>query len=586
MCGLEFGWLEMVHPDDRTNAAEAFRQAVATREHFRFEHRLRYQGTTWRWALGVGSPRFGPNDNFLGYVGSLIDIHDRKIAEENLRQSQDRHGLLLASMGQGWGVLEVVHDVDGSNPVDYRILEANEAFAKITKLENVPGRTVRELAPNLDPGLSTLLSKVAAITTAKRFIHQDETIGRHLQVTACRLPSKGAVVIVLLIDDVTHDVERERELQETKERYQAFVANSSEGIWRIEFEEPIDTTAPAEVQIDAIYLHSRFAECNLAFARMYGFSELSDVIGRTLELTLPRSPESEAFLRTIIANAYRVTDVESREQRNDGSSVWFSNSMSGVVDKQRLVRVWGTQRDISDRVQVQIALEQSDEHKNNFLATLGHELRNLIAPARYATEIMRRPDVPAATADRQKTIIERQVHHIGRLIDDLLDISRIARDRIDMKMERVQLQDVVRSAGENAACVFAEKNQQLDTRYPPEPLYVRGDEVRLVQVLTNLLTNAAKYSPRGSGVHLSLQVDHTVATIIVRDEGEGLHATHLERVFDLFYQGTNSAAQGGLGIGLALVRRIVELHGGSVRARSEGPGKGSEFVVCLPLSGA
>jgi signal transduction histidine kinase/CheY-like chemotaxis protein len=230
------------------------------------------------------------------------------------------------------------------------------------------------------------------------------------------------------------------------------------------------------------------------------------------------------------------------------------------------------------------ALQEGDRRKDEFLATLAHELRNPMAPLRNALRLLRmsegRPMDPAVCE-----MMDRQLSHMVRLVDDLLEVSRITHGKIELRMQRVRLDDVMRSALETSRPMIEKAHHEVVTSLPLDPLEVDADPVRLAQVFGNLLNNAVKYTEPGGRIVFSARRERGDAVISVRDDGAGIPLDMLPRVFDLFTQvgGTRGRADGGLGIGLALVRQLVTLHGGQVEAKSAGPGRGSEFLVRLPL---
>jgi signal transduction histidine kinase/DNA-binding response OmpR family regulator len=231
-------------------------------------------------------------------------------------------------------------------------------------------------------------------------------------------------------------------------------------------------------------------------------------------------------------------------------------------------------------------IRERDQHKNEFLAMLAHELRNPLAPISNAVGVLQMNGVPAAAQARSIQIIERQVRQMARIVDDLLDVSRITRGRIELQTRRVDLHSVVGAAVETSKPLLDTRRHDLDVDLPAEPFFVHGDPARLSQILSNLLNNAAKYTEQGGQVRLSVRREADQVVLLVRDNGLGIHPSMLSKIFDLFTQTDQSLArsEGGLGIGLTLVRRLTELHGGTVEARSEGLGQGSEFVVRLPLA--
>lgn len=264
--------------------------------------------------------------------------------------------------------------------------------------------------------------------------------------------------------------------------------------------------------------------------------------------------------------------------------------LARAVDNAR-VR-WAMERDLCER---DLALQRSeacareaDLRKDEFLATLAHELRNPLAPIRNGLEILRRSGQLTGPAQRARDMMERQLAHMVRLVDDLLDVSRISRGKVDLRLERITLQSVLEHALESSRPAVEGSGHRMVLHLPQELLWVEGDLTRLAQVVSNLLNNAAKYTPAGGRIEVLAQAQDGRAVVQVADNGTGICADMLPRVFDLFAQvdRTLERAQGGLGIGLSLVRKLVELHGGDICAESEGPGLGSRFIVRLPQADA
>jgi signal transduction histidine kinase len=246
------------------------------------------------------------------------------------------------------------------------------------------------------------------------------------------------------------------------------------------------------------------------------------------------------------------------------------------------------QAEVAERRRAEKALVEADHRKDEFLATLAHELRNPLAPIRNALEIMRLAEGDPEAFNRSRAVMERQVGQMIRLIDDLLDVSRITRGKLQLVTETVDLKAVVEAAVEMSRPQIEKAGHQLSVSLPTTPLWVTGDRVRLAQVLSNLLNNAAKYTESGGSVLLEAGQSDARVVVRVRDTGIGIPPDMLPGLFDLFTQVNRSLnrSQGGLGIGLALVRRLVEMHGGTVEAHSAGLGQGAEFVVRLPAQSA
>jgi signal transduction histidine kinase len=231
-------------------------------------------------------------------------------------------------------------------------------------------------------------------------------------------------------------------------------------------------------------------------------------------------------------------------------------------------------------------LKQADRRKDEFLAILAHELRNPLAPIRNSLQILRMTGCSDPTAERVCEMMERQVNQMVRLVDDLMEVSRITRGLIELRKEETDLTTVIRSAVDTSKPLIEAKQHQLAISLPPDPIPLYGDSIRLGQVVANLLNNSAKYTDRGGQIWLTAKRDGSTAVISVRDNGIGLSADMLPVVFEMFMQVDRSTnrSEGGLGIGLTLVKNLVEQHGGSIAAHSDGSGKGSEFTVRLPIT--
>jgi PAS domain S-box-containing protein len=242
--------------------------------------------------------------------------------------------------------------------------------------------------------------------------------------------------------------------------------------------------------------------------------------------------------------------------------------------------------DISRHVLARQALAEADRNKTEFLATLAHELRNPLAPIRNSLELLKRPGTDATAQRPALAIMDRQLRHLVRLVDDLLDVSRITRGKIVLQKERVELAGIVRNAVEASRPLIEAANHRLTVALPEEKIWLDADQTRLEQVVANLLNNSARYTPPGGEITLAAQPEAGEVVLRVRDTGVGIPADMLPRIFDMFIQVDRSLerSHGGLGIGLTLVQRLVESHGGSVTASSPGPGKGSEFSVRLPIA--
>lgn len=269
-----------------------------------------------------------------------------------------------------------------------------------------------------------------------------------------------------------------------------------------------------------------------------------------------------------------------------GEVTWLSGRAVALSDESGAVSGYlGTVEDISRLKRAEAELRMADQRKDEFLAMLAHELRNPLAPIRNAVEILKLEGPPDPKLVWARGVIDRQVEQMARLLDDLLDVSRVSLGQLRMRKQPVDLTEVVRSALETSRPSIAEMGHELSVVLPEEPVFVGADLSRLAQAFLNLLNNAAKYTDRGGRIVLTARRQGSDVVVSVKDNGIGISAELLPHVFDMFMQANHSAerSQGGLGIGLSLVKRLIEAHGGTVEARSEGPGRGAEFIVRLPV---
>ncbi len=320
----------------------------------------------------------------------------------------------------------------------------------------------------------------------------------------------------------------------------------------------------------------------------YAVAEVSPNVSSWEKLVHPDDlPKALERLTHHLGGKIAVYECEHRLRKKDGSWLWVLDR-GQVVERDASgnpVRALGIHADISEQRATQEALKLSAKRKDEFLATLAHELRNPLAPLRTGLEILKRNDLPPNTK-RARDMMERQLLQMVRLIDDLLDVARITQGKLELKRAIINLQETVEAGIEGAMPLVDSAGHRLVVEMPEEAIQLSGDATRLAQVVSNLLSNAAKYTPQGGTIALRVFRTNGTATISVSDSGLGIPRDMLESIFDMFGQvnQTLDRSQGGLGIGLAIVRKIVEMHGGDVRAESAGIGKGSAFTVHIPVT--
>jgi PAS domain S-box-containing protein len=343
------------------------------------------------------------------------------------------------------------------------------------------------------------------------------------------------------------------------------------------------------VQDYAIFLldpEGRVASWNSG-ARLINGYESHEILGQHFSRFYPQEaidrgwPEHELE----VARAVGRFEDEGWRIRKDGSRVWTNVVITTLYDAKGAIRGFAkVTRDLTQRRRVEL-LEQEGRRINEFLAMLGHELRNPLAVIHHSVALVRAKGGPDPSLVRASEVMDRQVRHLVRIVDDLLDVGRITTGKIAMVHQPLDFSAVVAESVANARPGCEAKGQILIAEIPATPLRISGDPTRMTQVVVNLLNNATKYTPDGGRIEVSLTSDGTRVQLVVKDDGMGIAPDLLPDVFDLFVQGAQSTdrSNGGLGVGLTLVRKLIELHGGSVSATSPGLGQGSTFVVHLPL---
>ena len=365
--------------------------------------------------------------------------------------------------------------------------------------------------------------------------------------------------------EIVHRNEVETVLSRRERELADFFENATEGLHKVGPEGTI--------------LWANKAECALL-----GYA-LDEYVGRSITAFHADAQVIDEILQ-MLRRGETLENQPARLRCKDGAIKHVLINSSACFEDGKFAYTRCFTRDVTSLWQAEQALREADRRKDEFLATLAHELRNPLAPIRNALEMLRLKGNQAAVTADVRGILERQVRQMSRLVDDLLDVNRITRGKIELRKERVDLATIVQTAMETSRSLIDSRGHNLTVILPPTPIPVNVDPTRMAQVLANLLNNSAKYTERGGTIVLEAKPCGREVYIAVRDNGIGISPDALAYVFDMFRQVDRSLekSQGGLGVGLTLVRRLVELHGGSVNARSEGPGQGSEFTVRLPVA--
>jgi PAS domain S-box-containing protein len=505
-----------------------------------------------------------------GLTGAVLvfrDITRRRAAERQIRESRERLRTTLSSIGDAVLATDSEGRVTYVNPVAEKLLGYSFAEASgrnLPEVFNIVNEFTRQTTENpVDLVLRT--GKIVGLANHTLLIRPD---GSELPIDDCAAPiqddSGHMIGVVLVFRDITD----RRRAQKDQALLAAIVESSEDSI----------------ISID---LQGRIMTWNAGAERLFGY-QAEEIIGRPIFVLIPRDhANEEATILEHVGRGEKVQGYETVRLRNDGRPVDISLSISPVRDNSgAIIGVAKIARDISDRKRMEQDLLEADKQKDNFLALLAHELRNPLGPIRNAVKILelqRRDDKDLLS---YCALIDTEVGRITRLLDDLLDISRITKGKMAFQKEPLDLREVVNSAVQTSRLLIDEKGHKIVVCLPPTPVTVYGDSMRLAQVFSNLLNNAAKFSESGGEISVTVNLHDDQAIVRVKDTGIGISPDLLPKVFDIFVQGgvVTERRYEGLGLGLTLARDIVEFHGGTIEARSEGEDQGSEFIVCLPLS--
>ncbi|MDI3290955.1 PAS domain S-box protein [Polyangium sp. 15x6] len=468
---------------------------------------------------------------------------------------------------------------------DGRLLRVNACYCEITgySAAELLGKTFSELTHPEDRNKDVAGYREAArdgrvYRTEKRYLRKDGSIA-WVRVHAFFLRDLHGVITTstAVIEDITQRKRNEEALRELQR-------STEEALGLLD-----SLFAYAPVGIALLDRECRYVRVNEYLAAMNGSSVAEHVGRRVAEVVPDLWPKVEGVYARVLAGERHLNVTISGETRaRPGEVRQWSCNYYPIRARQAddIVGIGILIQDVTDQKHAEEALREADRRKDEFLAMLAHELRNPLAPIKTAVEIQRRVELAEPRLLRSRAVIERQVEHLVRLLDDLLDVSRISRGRITLQRETHELCDIVAQAVESTRPLIDARRHELVLAPCAGPLHVNVDAARLTQIVANLLNNAAKYTDDGGCIDLCIERGpRNEAFIRIKDNGRGIDPKDLPHVFDTFYQSTRTLdrSEGGLGIGLSLVRRLVELHGGRVEAHSDGLGKGSEFVVWLAL---
>ena len=470
--------------------------------------------------------------------------------------------------------------------LDSRYRRVNQKLAEMNGLpiEAHLGRTVREVVPGIADQADEIIREILETGKAKRFELRGQTLA---QPGVDRIwdedwyPLRNGQEITgigIIVAETTEQNRALNALRQSEETFRVMFNHSSVG--------------KAMIDIKT----RQFLQVNPALCAMTGYSKTELLSFTVDQLTHPHDRECDMeMFRRFLRREFPDFRIEKRYLRKDGGIVWVHVTANLVRDPEgKPIHSISVIQDITDRKRMELELREADRKKDDFIAFLSHELRNPLAPIRNAVELLRITPTAEPNVVISRDIIDRQLTQISRLLDDLLDISRISRDKLQIVMEAVELQPIVNMAVETSRPLIQEWGHELIVETGPKPITVNVDSARLSQVLSNVLNNAAKYSEPGGKITLKTELRSEeskaggngvqVAVITIRDTGIGIPRDQLTNIFDPFVQVERNLekSKGGLGIGLALAKRLIEMQGGRIDAFSEGANKGSDFTIILP----
>jgi len=552
---------------------------------------IRKDGSRFPAVVSVTALRDAQNA-IIGYLLIGTDNTARKRAEEALVEAGALQNAIFNSANfssiatDAKGVIQIFN-VGAERMLGYTAAEVMNKItpADISDPQEVIARAAAlsmELATTITPGFEALVFKAARGIEdiyELTYIRKDGSrFPAVVSVTALRDDHNAIIGYLLIGTDNTarKQVEAERMLLDQRVRDQQFYTRSL-------IESNIDalmTTDPRGIITDV----------NKQMEALTGCTR-DELIGAPFKDYFTDPERAEAGINRVLGEG-KLTDYELTARGRDGQETVVSCNATTFHDRDRKLRgVFAAARDVTERKRYEQSLQEADRRKNEFLAMLAHELRNPLAPIRNALQIMRL----TASRERQRpedeairsasAMMERQVGQMVRLVDDLLDVSRISRGKIELRRERIELASAIHHAVEAVQPQCKSMDHVLTVLLPPKPIFLNADPTRLAQVLGNLLHNACKYTHKGGRIWLTVEREGAQAVIRARDNGIGIAANQLPRIFEMFVQIDTSLERSvsGLGIGLTLVKSLVEMHDGTVEAHSAGAGQGSEFTVRLPI---
>ncbi|MCE9548706.1 MAG: PAS domain S-box protein [Planctomycetia bacterium] len=568
-----WGWQSVHDPHELSRVLDKWKESIATARPFEMVFPLKGQDGEYRQFLTLVRPLLDEQGQVVRWFGTNTDVTEAKRAEEEVRESRSRLESTLVAGEVGTWEFDIVHNI-------VRV-DKNLAFMLGMPEKAGTGGPIEEYMQAIHPDDRPRVAEVIERATQSgeryevefRLVAPDSTIrwmvarGRIEQDATGRAVQMPGVVV---------DVTQRRLAEDDRHKFVTLAETIT------------DFVGMCDLSGKAFYV-------NDAGMRMVGLDSLAQLQNTPVqEFFFPEDQQTilHEFFPAVLEKGDGEIEVRFRHFKT-GHAIWMLYKVVALTDFQgSRVGLATVSRDITQRRQLEDNLRQlasdlseSSRRKDEFLATLAHELRNPLAPIRNGLQLMKLAQGDAQSMEHARALMERQLVQLVRLVDDLLDVSRITRGKIDLRRERVDLASIIQQAVETSRPAIEMARQALTVTLPPQPMFLHGDAVRLVQVFSNLLNNSCKYSEPEGHITVTAKRHDKQVVVSIKDTGIGIPAEMLPRIFEMFTQIDQSLGRsgGGLGIGLTLVQRLVELHNGSVSAASAGAGHGSEFTVRLPI---
>lgn len=558
------GLCDLLHRDDGTRAGRLLtRMMQGDIDDFRLEARLLRPDGTERWVFLAAAALHDASDELRHAAVTVTDLTERRRAEEELRDNEALLRLAQRAAQAGVWVFDTTTGRATLSP-EARVLHGTRGIPDPT-VQDWLAAVLPEDRERVRQGLRAALHDGLEFDEEFRVLGSDGRVRWLWNLGRAEAPERPARKVRGIALDITERKAADRRLRQSEETWRTIAAAVPDALWIGDAEGRPELTNPRW----RAYTGLDLARGEVPSWMTPGHPEdLREVMGLWLEARTRRS----AF------------ECELRYRRHDGEWRWFLARAVPVTSGGEVLRWVGTLTDIDHRRRAEDALREAARRKDEFMAILSHELRNPLAPIRTGLHVLQQVSLDSDQARRILGILDRQTRHLTRLVDDLLDVTRITRGKIALRKRPADLVELLRTATDDLRDLFAEHELQLELVLPTEPAPGAYDEVRIAQVLGNLAHNAVKFTPAGGRVRISLERRDDMAVLTVSDTGVGIPPELLPVLFEPFSQADTSLdrSKGGLGLGLALVRGLVQLHGGEVRAYSEG--RGTDVVVTLPLA--